>query len=203
MERITIETGTFGVNTSILIEGERALIVDPGSEGERILGVCEQEKVEPTAILLTHAHFDHIGAIPYLQERYLELPVYVHADDVHAFTHPMNAYPPDYPAIPLPKNIDSQFVIRKFENSKIEIITTPGHTPGSVCYYFKDDKLLLSGDTLFAGSVGRTDLPGGNVAALMRSLEKLKVLPKDTVVVPGHGSETTIEEELCSNSFLR
>ena len=86
---------------------------------------------------------------------------------------------------------------------RLRVIETPGHTPGGVCYFLPDDRLLLSGDTLFAGSVGRTDLPGGDMPTLMASLAKLVALPEDTTVVPGHGPETTIAAERRSNPFLR
>jgi glyoxylase-like metal-dependent hydrolase (beta-lactamase superfamily II) len=98
----------------------------------------------------------------------------------------------------MPKNI-----VETTDAPGCEIIETPGHTPGGVCYYFPAEKLLLAGDTLFAGSVGRTDLPGGDMATLMRSLKKLTDLPGDTLVIPGHGMHTTISAEKASNPFLR
>lgn len=198
MERTTIQVGTFEVNCSILAEDGQAWVVDPGAEAERILALLEKKHLAPAGILLTHAHFDHIGGIPALQAAFPDLPVFVHSADIPAFTHPMNQLPPDYPAIGLPKNI-----CVTPHSSLLTVIETPGHTPGGVCYYFQNDKLLLAGDTLFAGSAGRTDLPGGDMATLMRSLEKLKDLPPDTVVIPGHGPFTTIADELAGNPFLQ
>lgn len=198
MERLTIQVGTFDVNCSILAADGAAWIVDPGMEADRIAALLEKKGLVPAGILLTHGHFDHIGAVQGLQTVYPDLPVYVHPDDVPVLTHPLNCFPPDYPAVPAPRNIaDARTLPAPFET-----IETPGHTPGGVCYYLPGDGLLLAGDTLFAGSVGRTDLPGGDMPTLMKSLERLKTLPDGTVVIPGHGGHTTIGREKASNPFL-
>ena len=207
MERLTIQVGGFGVNCSILSENGKAWIVDPGQEADRIADLLAEKGLEPAAILLTHAHFDHIGGIPGLIERFPDLPVYVHEKDMPMFGHPLNQLLPEYPSFAKPKEL------RGLEGLEgLEVIETPGHTPGGVCYYFpnfqtsqtsKPLHLLLSGDTLFAGSVGRTDLPGGDMATLMDSLQKLTVLPDDTLVIPGHGMHTTIAAEKRGNPFLQ
>jgi glyoxylase-like metal-dependent hydrolase (beta-lactamase superfamily II) len=198
MERLTISTGNFEVNCSILSEDGLSWIVDPGGEAGRIIALLEKKGLIPKGILLTHAHFDHIGAVNALQAAFPDLKLTVHPNDLPVITHPMNQLPPDYPAVEMPKNIFSTT-----DAPGCEIIETPGHTPGGVCYYFASDKLLLAGDTLFAGSVGRTDLPGGNMSVLMRSLKKLTLLPDDTFVIPGHGPHTTIGAEKASNPFLQ
>jgi len=200
MNAHTIQVGTYEVNCTLLTLDGKLWIVDPGSEAERIVGMIRQAAIAPGGILLTHAHFDHIGGIPGLQAAFPELPVYVSPDDMPALTHPMNQMPPDYPAIDNPRNVKSA---AETGISGLEVIATPGHTPGGVCYYLSEAGLLLSGDTLFAGSVGRTDFPGGDMATLMRSLEKLKALPPDTKVIPGHGMFTTIGRELAGNPFLQ
>lgn len=198
MKRRTIAVGTFEVNCSMLEIGGRVYIVDPGAEAPRIVEAVTATGLGPAAVLLTHAHFDHIGAIAELELRYPGLAVLVGGADIAAFGHPLNSCPPFYPPAPRPGNLVTELVV-----PGMEVIATPGHTPGGVCYHFAAEKLLLSGDTLFAGSIGRTDLPGGDAAVLMRSLERLKKLPADTRVVPGHGPETTIGEELRSNPFMQ
>ena len=201
MERLTIQVGGFEVNCSILSEKGKAWIVDPGQEADRIVDLLAKKGLEPEAILLTHAHFDHISGIPGLVEKFPGLPVYVHEKDAPMIGHPLNQLPPEYTSFAKPRNLVS---LDKLENLEgLEILETPGHTPGGVCYYFPKDKLLLSGDTLFAGSVGRTDLPGGDMATLMDSLKKLTVLPDDTLVIPGHGMHTRIALEKSGNPFLQ
>ena len=195
MEHFSIQVGPFEVNCSVLHTAKKAFIVDPGSEPERILALLKEKDLVPEGVLLTHAHFDHIGAIPALQRAFPDLPVYLHEQDWPVFANPLNQFPPDYPPIALPANLRPAK-----ENPIAQVIETPGHTPGGCCYLVDD--LLLSGDTLFAGSIGRTDLPGGDMALLMRSLGKLVALPEETLVMPGHGPATTLGVEKRQNPFL-
>lgn len=196
--RETFEVGLYAVNSTLLIVNGEAWIVDPGAEATFLAAQLKKRELPLGAILLTHAHFDHIGAVNELERRFPGVPVYVGEKDIPVLTHPFNQLPPDYPAIRRPENLRSAALLEG-----VEVIDTPGHTPGGVCYHFVEDKLLLAGDTLFAGSVGRTDFPGGDMATLMSSLEKLKTLPDDTLVIPGHGRYTTIGEEKASNPFLQ
>ena len=198
METKTLQVGSFEVNCTIIPRGDSAWIVDPGFEGDRIASVLDSLGLKPAAILLTHGHFDHIGAIPELQKKYPDLPVWMHPADMPALTHPLNRMDPFYPAIPMPRDIRD---CRTLEG--VTVIETPGHTPGGVCYHFPEDGLLLAGDTLFAGSVGRTDFPGGSLPVLRQSLEKLAALPDATRVIPGHGPFTTIGDEKRGNPFLQ
>lgn len=205
MERLTIQVGPYEVNCSILCDRGRAWIVDPGHEPERIASLLASKGLEPAAILLTHAHFDHIGGIPGLLAAFPGLPVFIGARDEQVLTHPMNQMPPDYPAVKRPaglRTIPANERSTTFEGLDVEIVQTPGHTPGGVCYHFPEERLLLSGDTLFAGSVGRTDLPGGDMPTLVSSLARLAALPDNTLVVPGHGPQTTIGAEKRGNPFL-
>ena len=209
MNRITFQVGTFEVNCSILFENEKALVVDPGAEAILIAAKLAQLKLKPAAILLTHAHFDHTCAVNDMQNRYPGLPVFISAEDAKIISHPFNQFPPDYPLVEGMKDIKDTKDLKDFLKSvgwetTVDVIETPGHTPGGVCYLFNTPTpLLMSGDTLFCCSVGRTDFPGGDMPTLQASLEKLKVLPGETVVVPGHGIETTIARELKSNPFLQ
>ena len=193
----TLTVGLYEVNCTLAIDGADAWVVDPGADEEAIVKAAEAEGAKIAGVLLTHAHFDHIGAIPGIKARFPDAPVYVHPSDEVMFGHPFNRLPPEYPSFPKPAGVVDA---RKFPLA--EVIETPGHTPGGVCYYFKEDGVLLSGDTLFAGSVGRTDFPGGSMTTLVESLKKLKALPDLTKVIPGHGPSTTIGEEKGSNPYL-
>lgn len=210
MERTTFSVGTFEVNCSIACENGKALVVDPGAEATLVAAKLAKLELKPAAILLTHAHFDHIGAIPDLQRRFPGLPVFISDEDAKIVSHPFNQFPPDYPPVGELKDVRDTRTLKEFLASigwqaTVDVIETPGHTPGGVCYLFADGQsgTLFSGDTLFCCSVGRTDFPGGSMPVLKESLEKLKLLPPKTVVVPGHGCETTIERELKSNPFLQ
>ena len=199
--RKTVAVGLYEVNCSILDIGGEAWIVDPGSEAERIVELCRKANLEPKAVLLTHAHFDHVGGIPHLAAAFPEMPIYIGKNDMKVIDHPMNQMPPDYPPIKKPTNLKDALTLDALGG--IKVLDTPGHTPGGVCYHFVDDKILFSGDTLFAGSVGRTDMPGGDMSLLMHSLRLLSELPDDTLVVPGHGPATTIGREKAENPFLK
>ena len=196
-----IPVGAYEVNCVILWVGEDALVLDPGQDSELLLAFLSGRNLRLRAILLTHGHFDHVNGIPGILEKNPGVPVYAHPSDWVMFGHPMNRNPPDYPGVGTPANLhDIRDIVKDFPAFGFEVLETPGHTPGSVCV--KTGTLLLSGDTLFAGSCGRTDFPGGSMADMRRSLAALAKLPPETEVVPGHGPSTTIAREVASNPFI-
>ena len=196
-----IPVGVYEANCVILWSGEDALVLDPGQDADFLLAFLSGHNLRLRAILLTHGHFDHVNGIPGLLEKNPSVPVYAHPSDWVMFGHPMNRNPPDYPGVGTPANLhDIRDIVKDFPAFGFEVLETPGHTPGSVCV--KTGSLLLSGDTLFAGSCGRTDFPGGSMADMRRSLAALAKLPPETEVVPGHGPSTTIAREVASNPFM-
>jgi glyoxylase-like metal-dependent hydrolase (beta-lactamase superfamily II) len=186
-------------------EGSSALVIDPGADPDCILQVLDKAKLNVAAYLITHAHTDHISALAEVAD-VRPAPIAMHGDDLRWAYGPLNAMPPFYPAPKRPLSAKDR-VIRHSEEYqdaglKCRVLHTPGHSPGSVCFHFPDQNTLFSGDTLFAGSVGRTDLPGGDLELLSQSLADLRRLPPDTAIYPGHGPSTTLRAELESNPFL-
>lgn len=183
------------------------LIIDPGEEGKKVIGHLERQKLKPIAILLTHAHFDHIGAVDQLRDHY-KIPVYLHEKESKWLMDPslngskffmidkaIQIQPADYHI-----TNEQEMTIEGFT---FKIYETPGHSPGSVSFYFPDGEFVAAGDALFYRSIGRTDLPGGNHDQLINSIHrKLLVLPENTIVLPGHGPATTIMDEMDGNPFL-
>lgn len=172
----------------------QCVIVDPGyadqDERERLTGFIERNGLIPEKILLTHGHFDHTHGVKDCSATY-GAAVYMHPAD-KAMTEGFDS-----------SDLHDGDVVAAGPALKLHVIATPGHTPGGVCFYEAEAKVLLSGDTLFAGCIGRTDLPGGDYDDLMRSImEKLMGLDGDVTVIPGHGPKTSIAEEAARNPFL-
>ena len=194
MEITVLTLGGYMTHCYILRQeaSSKCLIIDPGYEAGRILSVLQQKQLEPEAILLTHGHFDHVGAVQdlaaetdcdvYISEADLSLPPMITNGKLY-YTH-------TYPASGT----------LNLAGLTIRVLPTPGHTPGSVCLLVGDT--MFAGDTLFQGSCGRTDLPGGSWEQIAASLKTLAALPGDYRVLPGHGGETTLDRERQSNPYL-
>jgi glyoxylase-like metal-dependent hydrolase (beta-lactamase superfamily II) len=182
--------------------GDRAVVVDPGDEAERLIAATDELTVE--AILLTHTHFDHVGAVAALA-RHTGAPVYCPEIEV-AVLQNINSYVfPGYgPFEPYdPEETVSGGERLTLAGLDIDVIFTPGHSPGHVSYSIPDAQVLLDGDVLFDGSIGRTDLPGGDYRTLLGSIATLlNTLPDDTRVLPGHMGDTTLGRERATNPFL-
>ncbi len=180
------------------------ILVDPGDSPEVIGRMVEELEGKPVAIFLTHGHYDHILALEAVKEKY-QIPVYAGKEEEELLgdvslnltgqvRRPMTVRPET-----LVSDLE-KFTVAGFS---VQAIHTPGHTKGSVCYYFPEESLLVSGDTLFHGSVGRTDLPTGSTAQMMESLKRLlETLPEETDVLPGHEAATTIGYEKRYNPFV-
>ncbi len=208
MEWKQMAVGPVQANAALIWnENKEALVIDPGAEGGRIKRKIEKLELKPLAILLTHAHFDHIGAVDLLRETY-QAPVYLHAYESNWLSDPSLNGSKLFPVV---DNISGKPADHLIEGEgdmtigsfNFTVLETPGHSPGSVSFYFQDGNIVFSGDALFAGSIGRTDLPGGNQKQLLKSIHnRLLVLPEHTIVASGHGAATTIETEMTENPFL-
>lgn len=185
--------------------GEGA-VVDPGDEASRIALAVEKTGLEIGQIILTHTHIDHVGAVAGLAEEY-SCPVLAHAE-----AEPMLQQLPTqalmmgvrFGKVPTVDQYVEDEEVLEVGGLRLEALYTPGHAPGHLAFHVQGEGLVISGDALFAGSVGRVDLPGGDMAVLLRSIEdRLLTLPDETVVHPGHGPETTIGDERAYNPFLR
>ncbi|MBE5896623.1 MAG: MBL fold metallo-hydrolase [Lachnospiraceae bacterium] len=182
-----------------------AFVVDPGANASGLVAKLQEKNLKPVAILLTHGHFDHAGAAEELADKY-DIPIYAHEAEAETLNNPSINLSGNMMGQPARYEVDN--FLRDEETIKlagfdIRVLFTPGHTPGGCCYYLPYEDLLFSGDTLFCGSVGRTDFPGGSMSQLVGAVrDKLMVLPDNTVVLTGHDSDTTIERERLYNPYL-
>jgi len=204
IKQLILPVGLYQANCVILWKDpQQAWLFDPGQDVDDILETLQKENLQLGVIVLTHAHFDHISGLNSLLAHHA-VPVYLHADDVPIAFSPLNQMPP-YRSTKRPAALDTS----KGDGDTLScggltgtFIHTPGHTPGSWCICFAEENLMVTGDTLFAGSIGRTDFPGGSMDAMEASLRKLKQLPDALHIICGHGSESTLGQEKKTNPYL-
>jgi glyoxylase-like metal-dependent hydrolase (beta-lactamase superfamily II) len=200
----TMVVGPLETNCIIVADmtSHDACIIDPGDEPDRIMSYIDAHGLRPHYVIFTHAHYDHVCAVRELKEKYhcrlvmhdQELKTY---EDTKRYCMSRGYDAEDFPLPDITVKEDDALM---FGNASFRVIHTPGHTPGSICLY--GNGLLITGDTLFRGAAGRTDLPGGSMRDLRDSLKKLRGLPHATRVLCGHDAETTIAIELKTNPFM-
>lgn len=188
-----LSTNCYVVNSE---QTKEAIIIDPGldfsSEAKQIFDYINKEQLKIKLIANTHGHSDHISGNAIFQKQY-NVPIYIHKYDAAAIERFENGKSPPNVLLENGSSIE-------FGNESLKVMQTPGHTPGSICLV--GERLVFTGDTLFAGGIGRTDFPGGSVGEMKRSLQKLKGLPDNLLVYPGHGPASVMAEEKKFNPFL-
>jgi len=200
----TIVVGRLQTNCYVLQSDSIALVIDPGDEPERIIRFLEDIAVKPTHIVATHTHFDHVLGVDTIRAK-LKIPFLIHRDDLSMLESMQSRVRQIMGfSVPPPPKVD-QFLEDgqsiEFGQDKVKVIHTPGHSPGSIS--LAGQGFILTGDALFNQSIGRTDLPGGDLATLIRSItQRLFILDDATIVYPGHGPETSIGDEKLANPFV-
>lgn len=210
MQNIIVVTnvlGELGTNcyTIVNTDTRETVIVDPAANAEFLLKMIQNQNYKLKAILLTHAHFDHIAAVNDLKEAMPEVPVYIGINDNDLLSNcaaNLSAMFAEPLFVKADKTVSDGEKLSML-GTEITCIEVPGHTQGGMCYYFEENKLLFDGDTLFTGSIGRSDFPTGDGELLIKSIEeKLFTLPDDVVVYPGHNGKTRIGREKAGNMFF-
>ncbi|MCM1466958.1 MAG: MBL fold metallo-hydrolase [Alistipes sp.] len=199
----SITVGSLGTNCYFVCNGDtmETVIIDPGADAARIAARIEEKSYRPAAVFLTHGHFDHMMAAKEICDRY-RIKLYIYEKEKDLAEDPDENLSTSFMG-PLLVEADETFAdndIVEMAGMDFKVLHTPGHTKGSCCFYMEEEKILISGDTLFCQSVGRSDFPTGSTAQLLRSIgERLFVLPDETKVYPGHGDATTIGYEKAHN----
>lgn len=173
----TIKVGSLETNCYLIINNNKCIIVDPGDESEKIINKIQELNLSPIAIFVTHYHFDHIGALEDIKREY-NIKVY------------------DY------KDYENDDKLYKVDDFEFKIIDTKGHKEDLVTFYFPNENIMFVGDFIFKNNIGRCDLAGGNFSEMLKSIEKIKKYPKDTIIYPGHGEFTKLDEEIVYNIYF-
>lgn len=200
-----IPVGPLAVNCCVVADERtgKAIVVDPGADAERIIEVAKGFEV--VGVLNTHGHIDHVGQVRTIKD-YFGVPFYLHPDDTYLIRDEIwDGFGSYIKAVPCPEPDEHlrDGMVVKVGDLSLKVMHTPGHTPGLCCFYIEEEGILIAGDLLFKGSVGRWDLPGGDPKKLKSSLERVfSELPDDTIVVCGHYDETTIGYERKFNPYL-
>lgn len=206
MQIKTLEVGSLGTNCYIVFcdDTREGVVIDPGGDGDKIIKVIEDNKLKIKYIINTHGHHDHTGANRKLKE-YTNVELLIHENDGDMLTSPkrnFSMFLGEENSGPEADRLLNENDIISFGNCKLQVIHLPGHTPGGIGLYAEKEGVLFSGDTLFYGSIGRTDLPGSDYQEMVLSLQKLMKMPDQTIVYPGHGPKTSIALEKQINPFI-
>lgn len=202
-----IPVGQLSVNCYIVENNDYCIIIDPGSETDKIINYIEQKNLNVEAILLTHGHFDHFSEAELISRKY-NISIYVHKDDYELlYDEKLNIsyYVPGLENIKLSKDIKVEIIDEKleFKTCSFDVFHVPGHSPGSVCFYNKDLGVCFTGDAIFQLSIGRTDFTYCNENLLKQGIRsKLLTLPNKTILYPGHGIRTSVEYEKKNNPYI-
>lgn len=206
----TVVVGPLDVNCYILYDehSKECVVIDPGEDGDKIDSVLSSKGLLPSEIWLTHGHFDHLGAASYLKDKYKDIKIFLHSEDYFLYRNACEhaevfgltvAAPPVGPVF-----FNMSMGEKNIGGHSVQIINTPGHSPGSVCFYIKELNTMFTGDLIFAGSVGRTDVPGGCFEDLEKSImEQVYTKGDSCTLYPGHGPMTTVGREKKHNPFVR
>lgn len=202
MEVEKMPNGLLATNTYFVINEDtnETVIIDPASASNNMINYIESEKLVPKAVFITHGHFDHIGGVEMLREKY-GVEVYIHKNDADSvLDNPdYKVFKENFLKTPAENNVVDGNIIN-CAGMQFEVLHTPGHSEGSVCYKCED--VLFTGDTLFKEEIGRLDFPGGSVEDMRKSIEKLKAIKEDMVVHPGHGESSSLMHEKANNPYL-
>lgn len=205
----TLILGDFETNCYCLRASENShdcVIIDTGLDETELLDFLHEKQLNPVALVLTHGHIDHIAGVNVLRKEFPDIEVYVHKLDAELLADPMSNLSfmsgERFTTRPADFRVEEPDIIEQ-AGIRLQVLDTPGHTPGGISLYCPEDSVVFSGDALFADSIGRTDFPGGSMAKLTQSIkEKLLTLPEETKVLPGHGPSTTITREKIYNQYL-